>query len=139
MSEKLNFINKRTVVAINKMCTSITGGAVTSQNNIRGGQSLSFVDRIFYNELFGTILYPDLYHRAAAYLFYIVKNHTFSDGNKRTGLACALTFLQWNGIVLKPLDEDPVFDFVISIAGGPNNPDTQIPLVAQWLMELRSE
>lgn len=38
---------------------------------------------------------------AAAYLFHVVKNHPFVDGNKRTGLAVALTFLEVNGVLIK--------------------------------------
>jgi death-on-curing protein len=35
---------------------------------------------------------------AAAYLFHVVQNHPFVDGNKRTGLLAALVFLDVNGI-----------------------------------------
>jgi len=45
----------------------------------------------------GSDLYPDLLDKAAAYLFFIASNHGFSDGNKRTALAAALTFLSLNG------------------------------------------
>lgn len=38
---------------------------------------------------------------AAAYLFHIVMNHPFVDGNKRTGTVAALVFLEWNGMELK--------------------------------------
>jgi death-on-curing protein len=38
---------------------------------------------------------------AAAYLFHIVKNHPFIDGNKRTGAVSALVFLATNGILVK--------------------------------------
>jgi death-on-curing protein len=34
---------------------------------------------------------------AAAYLFHIVKNHAFEDGNKRTGVQAAIVFLDING------------------------------------------
>ena len=34
---------------------------------------------------------------AAAYLFYLCRNHPFADGNKRTALAAALVFLAANG------------------------------------------
>ena len=34
---------------------------------------------------------------AAAYLFYLCRNHPFIDGNKRTALAACLVFLQANG------------------------------------------
>ena len=36
---------------------------------------------------------------AAAYLFYICRNHAFVDGNKRTALAAALVFLAHNGLL----------------------------------------
>ena len=45
---------------------------------------------------------------AAAYLCYILKNHCFVDGNKRTALATAVTFLQWNNILFSPFDADKV-------------------------------
>jgi death-on-curing protein len=35
---------------------------------------------------------------AAAYLFHIVNNHPFVDGDKRTGTVAALVFLDWNNI-----------------------------------------
>jgi death on curing protein len=41
-----------------------------------------------------------LFAMAAAYLFHIVSNHPFVDGNKRTGLLAAQVFLQLNGIAL---------------------------------------
>ena len=39
---------------------------------------------------------------AAAYLFYLSRNHPFIDGNKRTALATCLVFLQVNGYLPKP-------------------------------------
>ena len=39
---------------------------------------------------------------AAAYLFYLCRNHPFADGNKRTALATALVFLQANGRLPDP-------------------------------------
>jgi death-on-curing protein len=37
-------------------------------------------------------LYADLFEMAAAYLYHIVQNHPFYDGNKRTGAAAQLPF-----------------------------------------------
>ena len=39
-------------------------------------------------------LHKTIYNKAAAYLFYIAKNHAFLDGNKRTAAAAALAFLR---------------------------------------------
>jgi len=41
-------------------------------------------------------LHPDIPSMAAAYLFHLVQNHPFVDGNKRTGSAVALVFLDTN-------------------------------------------
>lgn len=43
---------------------------------------------------------------AAAYLYHLVQNHAFIDGNKRIGLWCALVFLDLNGIEIEVPDED---------------------------------
>jgi len=40
----------------------------------------------------------DLFALAGAYGFGIAKAHAFVDGNKRTALVCALTFLLANGV-----------------------------------------
>lgn len=124
------------LLAINRMSIAMAGGISLSENNIRPGQTLGFVDRIYDNSVFGQQIYDDIFSQAAAYLFYILKNHTFHDGNKRTGLAAAIAFLEWNNIRFAPLNEDHIFDFIIEIASGPNDPDTIIPYVAKWLKKM---
>ncbi len=42
-------------------------------------------------------LYPTLEEKAAVLLYLIVKNHSFTDGNKRIAAACFLYFLDKNG------------------------------------------
>ncbi len=43
-------------------------------------------------------LHDDLFEMAAAYLFHIVGNHPFVDGNKRTGAVAAVMFLRMNDL-----------------------------------------
>ena len=50
----------------------------------------------------GEPLFKDPIEIAAAYLFYLCRNHAFIDGNKRTALAACLTFLRLNGVQTKP-------------------------------------
>jgi death on curing protein len=50
--------------------------------------------------------YADLTEIAAAYLFYLCRNHAFNDGNKRVAMASAIVFLRLNGIEPVPDDED---------------------------------
>src|SRR5688572_21439571 len=45
----------------------------------------------------GEFLLTDLFEMAAAYLFHIVQNHPFQDGNKRVGAVAAMVFLLTNG------------------------------------------
>ena len=44
----------------------------------------------------GKALIKDVIDIAAAYLFYLCRNHPFNDGNKRTALATCLVFLEAN-------------------------------------------
>jgi death on curing protein len=59
----------------------------------------------------------DLATLAAAYLFGLVKNHGYIDGNKRVGFAAAATFLLLNGLRLTAPEAD-AYDVVIGIAEG---------------------
>lgn len=45
----------------------------------------------------GKQLYPDVFHKAAALVESLIKNHPFVDGNKRTAIASAGIFLRANG------------------------------------------
>jgi death-on-curing protein len=44
----------------------------------------------------GEALFKGVIDIAAAYLFYLCRNHPFNDGNKRTALAASLVFLEAN-------------------------------------------
>jgi death on curing protein len=65
----------------------------------------------------GRYLHSDLLEMAAAYLFHIVQNHPFIDGNKRTGTVATIVFLALNGIELQA-DETQLEQLVIDVAKG---------------------
>ena len=65
----------------------------------------------------GDYLHTDIYEMAAAYLFHIVRNHPFIDGNKRTGAVASIVFLMMNGIELIA-DEETFAELVLSVAEG---------------------
>jgi len=50
----------------------------------------------------GKSVYADVDEIAAAYLFFLCRNHAFIDGNKRTALGACIVFLRLNGIEPKP-------------------------------------
>jgi prophage maintenance system killer protein len=49
----------------------------------------------------GKELYPSIEEKAANPLYFITKNHSFVDGNKRIAAACFLYFLQQNEALIK--------------------------------------
>jgi len=65
----------------------------------------------------GVPLHTDIFEMAAAYLFHLVQNHPFIDGNKRTAAMTAIVFLDMNGYVF---DAKPgiLSDFVLALARG---------------------
>jgi len=65
----------------------------------------------------GAFLHETTFAMAAAYLHGICRNHPFIDGNKRTSVAAALTFLELNGVEIDA-DEDAFYDLVIGVAEG---------------------
>ena len=56
----------------------------------------------------GQYFHTDLCEMAAAYLFHLVKNHPFVDGNKRVGAASALVFLELNRFSVEVSNESLV-------------------------------
>jgi death-on-curing protein len=67
--------------------------------------------------MFGEDLHSSIYDKASAYLYHIVQNHPFSDGNKRTGAASSLIFLDMNGIELDKMDVE-FEELVVDVAQG---------------------
>jgi death-on-curing protein len=62
-------------------------------------------------------LHADLFEMASAYLFHVVQNHPFLDGNKRVGTAAALTFLELNGVEIK-ISNQALVATVLDVAQG---------------------
>ena len=65
----------------------------------------------------GQFLHSDVFEMAAAYLFHIVMNHPFIDGNKRTGTVAANVFLLLNGYELN-VSPDNLAETVLAVALG---------------------
>jgi len=67
------------------------------------------------NSFDGEYLHPTIFDMAAAYLYHLTQNHPFIDGNKRTGLACALVFMELNGVSIEQGTED-LYNLTIGVA-----------------------
>lgn len=65
-------------------------------------QSFKSSINTIYQTFGGDELYPSIEEKAAMLFYLVVKNHSFSDGNKRIAAFLFLWFLEQNGILYKP-------------------------------------
>lgn len=83
-----------------------------------------------YQTFDGQELYPTPIDKAAAIIESIVKNHPFTDGNKRTGYVLARLFLMNTQHDIYA-EQEQKYQFVISISTGALNFDQ----IKEWLEE----
>jgi death-on-curing family protein len=84
-------------------------------------------------EIFGVERHPSIFNKAATYLFYIIKDHIFCDGNKRTGMVAAFTFLDINGIEIRiTVNWKRIVNYAERIAGCKPN----IEHISKWLKRI---
>jgi len=65
----------------------------------------------------GQDLYRSIYEKAAAYLYLIVRNHPFIDGNKRTAVVSTIIFLKGNEIWIS-FQKNDLEEIVVEVAKG---------------------
>lgn len=65
----------------------------------------------------GEYFHTEIFEMAAAYIFHLVKNHPFIDGNKRVGAVGGLVFLLTNDIDVRMTNHELV-SLVLSVAEG---------------------
>lgn len=63
-----------------------------------------------YQTFGGEDVYPSVEEKAANLLYFVTKNHSFSDGNKRIAATIFLYFLQKNGILYRENGEKRIDD-----------------------------
>jgi death on curing protein len=79
--------------------------------------------------------YTDLIDVAAAYLFYLCRNHPFVDGNKRTAMAAAIVFLRLNGMETAP-DSEKWERLLLDVAAGKLDRDQTTQYLRKLTMRL---
>jgi death on curing protein len=112
-------ISKKNIIDINERTIKAHGGNFVLPHNFLHETNLDYLIDIIDAEMFGEPLYPNVWDKAAIYLYNIICNHIFSDGNKRTGLEVTLLFLAINGYKIKHhLSKDSLLNFIIQVASG---------------------
>ena len=88
-----------------------------------------------YQTAFGEELYPSVEEKAANLLYFIVKNHSFYDGNKRIAASIFIYFLDMNNILYKEdktrlVEDNTLVALVLMIAlSDPTERDVVIKII----------
>ena len=92
-----------------------------------------------YQTIGGTDLYPSIEEKAANLLYFITKNHSFSDGNKRIAAFLFLYFLERNGILFdkngnKRIADNTLVALTLMIAvSKPDEKDTMTKVIVNLI------
>ena len=108
-----SFLTLAEVLAIHRDQIQRYGGA----HGLRDRHRLEAAAAMPMAAVQGEYLHADLSEMAAAYLYHLVQNHPFVDGNKRTGTVAALVFLALNGYKFMASQEE-LTELVLSVARG---------------------
>jgi prophage maintenance system killer protein len=88
---------------INQMLTEFDSDVFGKEKDKSFESSVAQIGKGFGEDDF----YPSIEEKATMLLYFVVKNHSFVDGNKRIAAACFLKFLQQNNILFNS-DNQPI-------------------------------
>lgn len=106
-------LSKSQVLLIHDQLISETGGL----SGLRDEGMLDSALNAPFQTFGGEDVYPSLQQKAARLCFGLVKNHPFTDGNKRIGAHAMLVFLALNGIDLQHSQME-LSDVILQLAAG---------------------
>ena len=99
------------------------------------GEGLAAILGNIEQTMFGEPLYKTREERAAHLLYFVIKNHPFADGNKRSGAFLFLLYLRQEGMAL-PLNENGLTALTLLIAeSDPKAKDLMVRLVMNLLAD----
>lgn len=128
----MTYLTKAEVIAINHNQVMLFGGNFVPPNNFLHEENLDYLLEAVQAEMFGEPLYPAIHQKAGLYMFNIIGNHIFQDGNKRTGLQAAIIFLLYNNHeFLRTVNDDLLTNFTLAVASAEHTLET----VQNWFSE----
>ena len=114
------------VLLLHKLITAETGG----DPNLRDRDLLESALESAFATFDGKELYSTKEEKGARIGFSLISNHAFVDGNKRIGMYVMLTFLETNGIKLRPTNAE-VARVGLAIAAG----EMKYEELLEWILE----
>ena len=117
-------LSKEKVLLLHELITRETGG----DPNIRDTALLNSALESAFQTFDGQELYPTKEEKGARIGYALISNHAFVDGNKRIGMYVLLTFLETNGIKIRPTVDD-VARVGLAVAAG----EMQYEDLLEWI------
>ena len=114
------------VLLLHQLITQETGG----DPNVRDIALLDSALESAFATFGGQELYPTKEEKGARLGFALISNHAFVDGNKRIGMYVLLTFLETNGIKIRPTNEE-VARVGLAVAAG----EMKYQDLLDWILE----
>ena len=119
-------LSQEKVLTLHKLITAETGG----DPNVRDIALLNSALESAFATFGGKELYPTKQEKGARLGFALISNHAFVDGNKRIGVFVLLTFLEINGIKLRPINAE-VARVGLAVAAG----EMKYEELLDWILE----
>ena len=117
-------LSQEKVLLLHELITKETGG----DPNIRDTALLNSALESAFQTFGGQELYPTREEKGARIGFALIANHAFVDGNKRIGMFILLTFLEVNGVKIRPTVDD-----VIRVGLGVASGEMQYEDLLEWI------
>lgn len=114
------------VVLLHQIISAETGG----DPELRDINLLDSALESAFQTFDGQELYPTKEEKAARIGYALISSHAFVDGNKRIGIYVRLTFLETNGIKIRPSNEEVVRVGLATAAGEMKYED-----ILAWILE----
>ncbi|MBQ2937340.1 MAG: virulence protein RhuM/Fic/DOC family protein [Clostridia bacterium] len=107
-------------------------------NRIKRDKGLEYIIGNIYQSFAGQDIYKSIEEKAANFLYLIVKNHVFADGNKRIAATLFIYFLNFYGILYREnkqvIDNNTLTTLTLLIAeSNPKEKEVIIDLVMNFL------
>ena len=118
--------SKEKVLLLHRLVTEETGG----DPNVRDISLLNSALESAFATFDGQELYPSKEEKGARLGYALISNHAFVDGNKRIGMYVLLTFLETNGIKIRPTNEE-VARVGLAVAAG----EMKYKQLLEWILE----
>ncbi len=121
--------------AIDDLKTALTAqGEATELFGRERGEGLHGILGSIEQTMFGEPLYKSREEKAAHLLYFVIKDHPFSDGNKRTGAFLFLLYLRQEGMAMS-LNANALTALALLVAvSAPSNKDLMIRLIVNLLV-----